>query len=102
MLKQTYTAIMDSDVNPLSDLPHSVRFQLMTVLAFMWSAIFTLWVGSIWLFGPTVTAHMLILLGVMFTAAIFDKAGQRTVSYDETFRDPRDGCALHDDVWGGR
>jgi hypothetical protein len=23
------------------------------------------------------------------------------VSYDMLFRDPHDGCARHDDVWGG-
>jgi hypothetical protein len=23
------------------------------------------------------------------------------VSYDELFKDPKDGCALYDDVWGG-
>ena len=38
---------------------------------------------------------------VLFTAEIFQRARRRTVSYDETFRDPRDGCARHDDVWGG-
>jgi hypothetical protein len=25
----------------------------------------------------------------------------RPVSYDMLFKDPADGCARHDDVWGG-
>jgi len=25
----------------------------------------------------------------------------RPASYDMLFKDPRDGCAKHDDVWGG-
>ena len=101
MLKQAYRIVMDETVNPLNALPRTVRFQLMTVLAFLWSSIFTIWVGSIWLLGPTVAAHVLLLLGVIFTADIFQRARRQTVSYDQTFRDSRDGCARHDDVWGG-
>ncbi|MDX1576717.1 MAG: hypothetical protein R3285_11030 [Kiloniellales bacterium] len=105
MIRPFYRLVMDEKVNPLRTLPRSVQFQLMSVLAFMWSAIFTLWVGSFWLLGPTVVSHVLVLMGVLFTADIFrragQRAGQRVVSYDETFRDPRDGCARHDDVWGG-
>lgn len=26
---------------------------------------------------------------------------RRPISYDMLFKDPRDGCALYDDVWGG-
>jgi hypothetical protein len=101
MIQQIYRTVMDEKVNPLRTLPRSVQFQLMSVLAFLWSAVFTLWVGSFWLLGPTVVGHVLVLMGVLFTADVFRRAGQRTVSYDETFRDPRDGCARHDDVWGG-
>jgi len=25
----------------------------------------------------------------------------RSVSYDDQFKDPKDGCARYDDVWGG-
>ena len=101
MIKHAYAVVMDDSVNPLKNLPRTVRFQLMTVLSFVWSGIFTLWIGSTWLFGPTVAAHVLLLIGVLFTADVFRRARQRTVSYDETFRDERDGCARYDDVWGG-
>ena len=101
MIKHIYRIIMDENVNPLRALPRTVQFQLMSVLAFMWSSIFTIWAGSFWLIGPTVVGHVLVLMGVLFTAEIFRRVGERTVSYDETFRDPRDGCARYDDVWGG-
>ena len=48
-----------------------VSFQFMTTLAFMWSFIFTMWIGSINMFGPSALAHLLILIGVFFTAEIF-------------------------------
>jgi hypothetical protein len=29
------------------------------------------------------------------------RAEPQPASYDMLFKDPRDGCARHDDVWGG-
>ena len=40
----------------------------------MWSFIFTMWVGSLSVFGPSALAHTLVLIGVFFTAEIFKKA----------------------------
>ena len=65
---------MSPNKNPLRHLPKIVRFQFMTTLAFMWSLIFTLWIGSIAYFGPSVIIHLLILIGVFFTADVFRKA----------------------------
>jgi hypothetical protein len=100
MLREAYRAIMDENVNAFRSLPRTVRFQLMTVLSFMWSSIFTIWIGWTWLLGPSVAAHLLLLAGIVFTADQFRPARPRILSYDETFRDPRDGCARYDDVWG--
>jgi hypothetical protein len=60
--------------NPLKSLPKMVRFQLMTTLAFMWSFIFTMWIGSMQFFGPSAVMHTIVLIGVFFTAEIFKKA----------------------------
>ena len=69
-----YKVIMDSSVNPLANLPKIVRFQLMSTLAFMWSGVFSLWVGNIAIFGPSALGHMILLLGVFFTAETFRRA----------------------------
>jgi hypothetical protein len=46
--------------------------------------------------------HLVLLIGVIFTSAVFRKAREmRPVSYDMRFEDSRDGCARYDDVWGG-
>jgi len=74
MFKETYALLMSPNKNPLRHLPKIVRFQFMTTLAFMWSLIFTLWIGSIAYFGPSVIIHLLILIGVFFTADVFRKA----------------------------
>ena len=73
MIKNYFRLIMNSDNNALSDLPNIVKFQLMTLLSFMWSIIFTLMVGSFLVLGPTLILHILFLLGVYFTSELFRK-----------------------------
>lgn len=68
-----YRSIMDSSVNAFSNLPKIVRFQYMSILAFMWSGVFALWLGNIMMFGPSVFGHMFLLLGVFFTADTFQR-----------------------------
>ena len=74
MLKESYALVMSPNMNPLRGLPKIVRFQFMTTLAFMWSFIFTMWIGSLSVFGPSAIAHTLVLIGVFFTAEIFRKS----------------------------
>lgn len=100
MLNEAYDLVMNDDRNPLSPLPKTTRFQIMTALAFMWSVVFTISIGAYILFAPMVIAHLAILIGVLFTADIFRRATSRTVHHRDSMRDPRDGTALHDDMWG--
>ena len=74
MLQESYALVMSPKVNPLRKLPKIVQFQFMTTLAFMWSFIFTMWIGSLSVFGPFAIVHTLVLIGVFFTAEIFKKA----------------------------
>ena len=102
MIKHTYTVLMDPDVNALSGLPKIVRFQIMTALALMWSVIFCAWTGALALIGPSMAVHSLILLGIFFTADIFRRMERTQLSDHRTkYKDPRDGCARYDDLWGG-
>ena len=71
MIKQYYDLVMNPKQNPLRSLPKYVRFQLMTVLSIMWTTIFSVWSGLTYLFGPSVVVHMLLAMGVVFTAEIF-------------------------------
>ena len=73
MIKQYYNLIMNVDSNGLASLPNIVKFQLMTLLSFMWSIIFTLMVGSYLVLGPTILLHVLFLIGVYFTSDVFKK-----------------------------
>ena len=71
MIKNYYNLVMNSETNGLSDLPNMVKFQLMTILSFMWSIVFTLMVGSYLVLGPTMLLHIFFLVGIFFTSTVY-------------------------------
>ena len=74
MLRNYYNLVMNSETNGLAELPNIVKFQLMTLLSFMWSIVFTLMVGSYLVLGPTMLLHVLFLLGIYFTSAVYTES----------------------------
>ena len=102
MFSRAYSLIMNPETNALFRLPKIVRFQLMTVLALMWSVIFSVWIGAVSMIGPSMAAHSILLLGVFFTADIFRRSNKgRTLDHRSHYKDQKDGCARYDDLWGG-
>jgi hypothetical protein len=102
MIREAYAVVMDDEQNAFALLPKITRFQIMTVLSLMWSAVFTAYVGSYIIYGPTVIAHILVLLAIFFTADVFRRAEKETIHHRDAMRNERDGTALHDDLWGAR
>ena len=100
MIRQMYDAVMDPETNPFRALPPKVRLHYMMILSYLWSAVFTIWVGTPLLFGPTLFGHVAVLLAVFFTADIFRRARAQALSHRDRMRDVRDGTALYDDLWG--
>ncbi len=76
MIKNYYNLVMNSETNGLSELPNIVKFQLMTLLSFMWSIVFTLMVGSYLVLGPTLLLHIFFLIGIYFTSEVFRKVNK--------------------------
>ncbi len=71
----TYNLIMDSKYNPLSHIPdNNTRHLVMQMLAWMWCIIFSMWMGSIVVFGISAIAHALLIAGVFITAGVFETA----------------------------
>ncbi len=100
MLRRMYDAVMDPEQNPLSALPKMVRFHFMVILAYLWSAVFAIWVGSFVLFGPSLAAHLILLVGVFFTNDIFRRAWSNGLSHRDAMRNTADNTVLYDDIWG--
>ena len=80
MLNKTYKLIMDDNTNAFNSLPKTVRFQLMTVLSYMWCAIFSAGIGSYFIFGTSVIFHTLFLAGLFFTASLFERARNNEIN----------------------
>ena len=73
-----YKLIMDSKHNQLSNIPDTnTRHLIMQILAWMWCIIFSMWMGSIVVFGISAIAHALLIAGVFITAGVFETAKRR-------------------------
>ena len=87
MFKKTYNSIMRRKYNPLSNIPNVATGHLiMQVLAWMWCIIFSMWMGSVYVFGVTAIAHALIIAGVFITAAVFFTAKTTPTTFERIKR----------------
>ena len=78
---RAYLLIMDSRYNPLRYIPdNNTRHLVMQMLAWMWCIIFSMWMGSIVVFGISAIAHALLIAGVFITVGVFETA-KRKPSY---------------------
>ena len=81
-LYDAYTYIFDSTKNPLRHIPDPPsRLFIMIILATMWSGTFAIYLGSIIYFGISVAAHIVLLLMVFFTVAVFYDAEKNGSSW---------------------
>ena len=71
-VKETYDSIMNDQNNALKHLPFQVKFMSMQVLAWMWSAVFGIYiVESIYAFGISAFAHAGVITMTVLTAIYF-------------------------------
>ena len=74
----SWNSVMNADKNPLKNIPDlNTRHMVLQVLAWMWCIMFSLYFGSMWVFGITAIAHVFILAAVVLTVATFETARQR-------------------------
>lgn len=75
-MKKWFDTIVNSDRYALNGLPPQQRFQIMTVLGSMWTAIFCAATGAWLWYGEIVIAHMLVALGLVATSVTFRSTGK--------------------------
>ena len=74
----SWNSIMDSDVNPLKNIPDlQVRHLLMQVLAWMWCITFAMIVGSWTVFAISAIAHVMLIAAIVITVATFETAKRK-------------------------
>ena len=79
---KVYDLVMDSRHNPLSHVPDTnTRHLVMQVLAWMWCIVFSMWLGSILVFGVSAAIHAILLAGIFFTVGVFETAKRRPVYF---------------------
>jgi len=78
----TWDSIMDSRHNPLRHLDLASQHYFMQVLGWMWSMVFSLTFLSIFQFGFTWLAHLLVIAGIAMTVAVFREAEKRSQAAD--------------------
>ena len=78
----SWNSVMNAKHNPLRHIPDdNVRHLIMQLLAWMWGIAFSLWVGSMWVFGVTAIAHIVILAAIIITVATFEVAKRKPDSF---------------------
>ena len=71
----TWESIMNHDRNPLKNIPDTnTRHMIMQVLAWMWCIAFSSYFSSMWIFGITAVAHIIILAAIVVTVVTFETA----------------------------
>lgn len=76
-IKGSWDAVMDVSQNPLKNYSLPTAHMLMQLLAWMWSAVFSISVGSYFAFGVTAIGHVLLIAGVFITLMVFRKANSK-------------------------
>ena len=74
----SWNSVMDMDKNPLRHIPDlQTRHMVLQILAWMWATTFSLWVGSIYAFGVSTIAHLVIIAAIVVTVWTFETAKRR-------------------------
>ncbi|MEO3415395.1 hypothetical protein AAFO92_12125 [Roseovarius sp. CAU 1744] len=73
-VKEQWDVIMDETKNPLKSYSLPTAHMIMQMLAWMWSAIFSVSFGSYYLFGVMAVGHILVIAGLFITLMVFQNA----------------------------
>ena len=77
-----YHLVMDSRHNPLAHIPDTnTRHLVMQVLAWMWCIVFSMWMGSILVFGVSASIHAILLAGIFVTVGVFETAKRKPLYF---------------------
>ena len=78
----SWNGVMDADINPLKHIPDiNTRHMVLQVLAWMWCIVFSMYIGSIFVMGVTMIAHVIFLAAIVITVATFETAKNNSNSF---------------------
>ncbi len=81
IFKEAWNSIMtieDSPLRHIQKLDPMAAHAVFQILAYMWSAIFALWIGNIFWFAISGMGHTLLIAGIFITAMTYREANKRS------------------------
>ena len=79
---ECWDGVMNQWYNPLKYIPDlQVRHMVLQVLAWMWCIVFSMWMGSILVFGVSAAIHAILLAGIFITVGVFETAKRKPVYF---------------------
>ena len=96
----SWNGVMNANINPLKKIPHTnTRHMVLQVLAWMWCIVFSSYFGSMWIFGITTIAHIILLTAIVVTVATFKKA-ETFKTWDGTLKyEDAQAPSRYEDIW---
>ena len=96
----SWNGVMDASVNPLRHIPDlQVRHLAIQLLAWMWCICFSLYFGSFVVFGFTAVAHIILIIAIVVTVAVFKNEEKRKYyHHDGTFK-YEETAGKYEDIW---
>ena len=83
-----WNGVMNHDRNPLRHIPDTnVRHMIMQVLAWMWCIAFSMYFGSMWVFGFTAIVHLILIFAIVMTVAVFEISKRRSTYFDYWYKE---------------
>lgn len=79
-VKNSYASVMTIENSPLKNFDPIVAHMIFQVLAFIWSGIFALMLGSYIAFGISATFHLLFVSGIFITAIMFNQGNKASIA----------------------
>ena len=86
MPRDTWNSVMTIEHSPLRKLDPRVSHMVFQMLAFMWSGIFAVMIGSVNAFGISAIGHMVFITGVFVTAMVFKEADTKPQTMNKAFK----------------
>tara|TARA_B100000575_G_C23139382_1_gene662676 strand:+ start:1881 stop:2255 length:375 start_codon:yes stop_codon:yes gene_type:complete len=82
LIYDSWNGIMNANINPLRHIPDTnTRHMVLQVLAWMWCIVFSMYIGSIFVMGVTMIAHVIFLAAIVVTVATFETAKNNPNSF---------------------
>lgn len=81
IFKEAWNSVMtiqDSPLRHIQRLDPMAAHAMFQILAYMWSAIFALWIGNIFWFAISGMGHSLVIGGIFITAMAYGEANKRS------------------------